>query len=51
MATIIKSSILKKVRSKDKKYSEPGKIIKVIDKEIVVKSFDEVCKNYTRKKY
>jgi len=35
---------IKKVRSKDKKYSEPGKIIKVTDKEIIVKSFDEVVK-------
>ena len=35
---------IKKVRSKDKKYLEPGKIIKVIDKDVIVKTFDEVAK-------
>ena len=40
----IKIINIKKVRSKDKKYSEPGKIIKVTDKDIIVKSFDEVVK-------
>ena len=35
---------IKKVRSKDKKFLEPGKIIKVIDKDVIVKTFDEVAK-------
>lgn len=41
---------IKKVRSKDKKYSEPGKIIKVIDKDVIVKTFDEVVKITLEKK-